>query len=338
MRRWDEHDPGMGTRGRTARGVDWTRRRLANWPRAVAGTAGAATLVGVVAGAAAAWSGPVASVVAVSATTVLLAGAHAWFHGAPACRAERPRPSSGDRVVRPDGGRNESPRSSDADGTDFVWGPARSDDHSAEETRGSGEDDGGDGGDGRTVHDRLDAIEGELEALDDLADHLEMLAMNCQLKIAREQPDELESIAYDVEADAQALERATRDVGAQVAHLREQLAPGAGESHTGRQPASGTGSDPLSDISAPESIAGVDLSQWPGHLRPFDFERARRAVRTSVGPDPGDIPSVATEFELSEDEIPFEVLLTFADYFGSNGSDRGDDSTGESSDTGSRNS
>ena len=219
-------------------------------------------------------------------------------------------------ALRTDGGTEEQPVDDepDADGDDstaFVWGGTRSPD---EHPDASGTAEGDD------VDVRLDAIERQLEALAETAEDLTLLALNTHLKLARREPEALDDVAYDLEADAKTVGRAAQQIAVEVAELREQLGEDGG-SPGGPEAAhpdagKGDGQDEIAPSEppgedAPGTVAGVDPSEFPGDLGPYDFEHARRAVEAAT--DPAELPPSVTEAELSDDEVPFEVLLAIAD-------------------------
>lgn len=121
------------------------------------------------------------------------------------------------RIAVPDGGSEEFPTGDDREETQFVWGAER------EPSPGEMGDAVGysAGGDPAANEERLaDAIEERLDDIAEAADTLSMLATNANLKLARDEPQELASIASDVEAEARTLRRTVVDVECQVDQLR----------------------------------------------------------------------------------------------------------------------
>jgi hypothetical protein len=213
-----------------------------------------------------------------------------------------------DRVL-PDGG--ESQFTGEPEETQFRWGPDR------EEAAGD-------------TQRALGAAEEHVADLAELADRLQMLAMNVHVKLARDDPEELQDVAYDVEVTARRVERTVAAVQQELDRIDAALDQrGAGEQpqdETGghsdevqpppQGPSEGRASPqlPAGDRhpSGPWRVAGVDLTDWPGHLGTVDFERLRRRVPTSSTATSGPVPEDVSEFDLTEGELSFERILAIA--------------------------
>lgn len=227
----------------------------------------------------------------------------------------------------PDGGREELPTVDEPEATEFIWGRTRKDE------------------DGRSnrpsATEELNAVEDRLDELADTAAHLSILATNANLKLAREEPRELAEIAYDVEADARQLHRSIEDLESCVDRLRDHLEGSTTENATSGsdQPsesreahgasrrsrrnervegrATGGRANPQLPVgdrypSGPWRTAGVDLTNWPGHLARIDYDRIRRRIARSETVATGSVPPDVAGFSLDEDELPFESLLALA--------------------------
>lgn len=243
-----------------------------------------------------------------------------------------------------DGGGWERLPGTDPGETPFIW-------ETTQERRAAREPDpdGAQGADGTSAaagspDAEYEAIRDRLDELTETVDHLSVLAMNANLKLARDEPGALADIADEVQADARALHRSIEDVESRVDRLRHQFRdsqrdrPGGDETeHRDAARLWGDGVDRFmvsrpgmaSDVrssgarssvqlvgdrepNGPWRAAGVDLTDWPGHLARRDFERIREQVDRSETVATGRIPTDVAEFSVDDGELSVEALLSLA--------------------------